>query len=491
MALTFIYGDYTLDPKPLFNISKEYIKTPANTGLGTRYNLTLEGDLLPFVADGLDQGITGVFDGVKRLREAFDTDYKLLYLGCPGEDPIISGHPKITSVDVNQGGGDNYVQRATYSIGLNLPTLVGNGFEPVGPENDDFSSYGIISYSDDFSIEFADERVGGSVTVGDDTIEFPSVYSLTHNVSAQGEPLSGFDPSKLAQQFVSTRLGFSNEMSGVVGVLNTSGVVCNNFRTVSVNKTEGSCNATETFVINPSGRYREDFEVSSSTSVEEPLTTIDINGSIQGYANISYPSPNVPMDGSTPKFQNAMTAWSSISGIAYSRANSFYKINPKHPAFLASNSLNPTTLSTALGYNIVEGVITYAYSYNDRPINCVPEAVTENINITENEPEDIFASLTILGRATGPLLQSIGTTGPRTREISIDAFLPIATGCASTGMYQPTMFTAPTGYDAFVSGYENHLTSTYAGVYITSNSKTWEPKLGRFTYNKAWTVGDC
>ena len=70
MALTFIYGDYTLDPKPLFNISKEYIKTPANTGLGTRYNLTLEGDLLPFVADGLDQGITGVFDGVKRLREA-------------------------------------------------------------------------------------------------------------------------------------------------------------------------------------------------------------------------------------------------------------------------------------------------------------------------------------------------------------------------------------------------------------------------------------
>ena len=23
MALTFIYGDYTLDPKPLFNISKD------------------------------------------------------------------------------------------------------------------------------------------------------------------------------------------------------------------------------------------------------------------------------------------------------------------------------------------------------------------------------------------------------------------------------------------------------------------------------------
>ena len=41
---------------------------------------------------------------------------------------------------------------------------------------------------------------------------------------------------------------------------------------VSVNKTEGSCNATETFIINPSGNYREDFELSSTTTLEEPYT---------------------------------------------------------------------------------------------------------------------------------------------------------------------------------------------------------------------------
>ena len=41
MALTFLYGDYTFEPKPLFTINKEYIKTPAGTGLGTRYNITL------------------------------------------------------------------------------------------------------------------------------------------------------------------------------------------------------------------------------------------------------------------------------------------------------------------------------------------------------------------------------------------------------------------------------------------------------------------
>ena len=557
MALTFSYGDYTLDPKPLFNINKEYIKTPANTGLGTRYVISLQGNLLPFVADGLDQGITGVFDGVKRLREAFDTDYKILYLGCAGEDPIISGHPKITSLNVDQGGGDNYVQRATYSIELNLPTLVGTGFETVGPETDDFSSRGIISYSDEFSLEFANERAGGQIVLTEgNTIDFPSVYTVNHNVSAQGEPLLGFNPTNLAQNFVASRLGWNNIMSGVSGIINASGVVCNNFRTISVNQTEGTCNASETFVINPSGSYQEDFELSVNTSYEEPYTTVDVNGTIQGYATLVYPDatgrvieigpPPITgtydfelqnsITGTIPKFQNAIAAWSGtvdtdgttpltvgISGLLYTRANSFYQINPKHPAFLASNSLNLQTLNTAVGYNITEGTISYAYSYNDRPINCVPEALSEVINITENEPADIFASLTILGRDgqrsdpvtnhynplpnQGPLLQDINASGPRTRDISIDAFLPIGTGTQYTRSYEPafgskgnllqyqlnvpSFFSAPTGYDALVSGYELELRIKYANVFITSENKTWQPKLGRFTYNKSWTVGDC
>ena len=527
MALTFSYGDYTLEPKPLFNLNKEYIKTPAGTGLGTRYNLTLEGNLLPAVSHGFDQSITGVFNAVESLRGAFDTDYKPFFLGCVGDDPIVSGHPKITAFDVNYAG-DNYTQRASYSISLNLPTLVGTGFETVGPETDDLSSHGIISYSDDFSIEFTDERAGGLITLGPTfdvdgnptgpaVIDFPSVYTVNHNVSAQGEPLSGFNPTTLAQNFVSSRLGWNNVMSGVSGIINASGIVCNNFRTVSVNQTEGTCNATETFVINPSGRYKEDFEVSANTSVEAPYISVDINGTIQGYASVEYPSRTgeytdgdynealaYAQENTRPKIQNALGAWSGavdvdgttpskmgLSGLLYSRANAFYQANPKHPAFLASSSLNPITLSTAVGYNITEGTITYAYSYDDRPINCVPEALTETINITENEPNDIFASLVVLGRASGPLLQDIGTKGPRTRDISIDAFLPIATGCAYTGMYRPSMFIAPTGYDAFVSGYENNLTSTYSGVYINSQSKTWQPKIGRFTYNKSWTVGDC
>ena len=127
--------------------------------------------------------------------------------------------------------------------------------------------------------------------------------------------------------------------------------------------------------------------------------------------------------------------------------------------------------------------------------------ITENINITENEPNDVFASLVVLGRTSGPLLQDIGTRGPRTREISIDAFLPISTGTnftqkvagntQYTELNNPSFLVAPTGYNGLISGYEYSLTSSYASIFINSESKSWQPKIGRFTYNKSWTVGDC
>ena len=101
----------------------------------------------------------------------------------------------------------------------------------------------------------------------------------------------------------------------------------------------------------------------------------------------------------------------------------------------------------------------------------------------------------------GPVLQAIQASTPRTREISIEAFLPIGTGTQYTQSYgsqvlkytlnNPSFLSSPTAYDALVSGYQLELMNTYSTVFINSENKTWQPKIGRFTYNKSWTVGDC
>ena len=56
----------------------------------------------------------------------------------------------------------------------------------------------------------------------------------------------------------------------------------NNFRTITVNKTEGSVNATETWIASTGAAMSEDFEVSVEQSSDTPYTNVSINGTIQG-----------------------------------------------------------------------------------------------------------------------------------------------------------------------------------------------------------------
>ena len=151
-------------------------------------------------------------------------------------------------------------------------------------------------------------------------------------------------------------------------------------------------------------------------------------------------------------------------------------------------SLNSDPLTESIGYNTRGGTISYAYAYNDRPVNCYTGAITEDITFTYNEPSDVFASLTILGRSQGPLFQSINTSGATTRDLSINAIIPVrAFDCSDFDNY----ITPFTGYDAFIVNYEASLNAQYQQVFVTAHNQSWNPKVGQFSLNKSYTVGYC
>ena len=248
-GITFSYGDYSFDPRPLFTVNKELIKTPANSGLATKYSMTLNGTILPtgINLDDTKGGLTTVIDDTHDLRTAFEKDFHLLLLQCDSDTPIISGYPKVVSIDVNNAS-DNYVQRAEYTISLELPTLTGTRSDSLGLEDGkgDLSSLGLVSLSDDSSIEFLDERVGGAsleVFGGD----LPTVFTITRNISAQGDSLSPTDsegyvePWKRAKQYVIDNLASTGDFhSYFSGLMCVDGLnITNNYRTLSVNKTDG------------------------------------------------------------------------------------------------------------------------------------------------------------------------------------------------------------------------------------------------------------
>ena len=529
MALTFSYGDYVFDPKPLFTISKEHIKTASQMGLATKYVVTLDGYILPSggkFGDDPSGGVNAVFSGLNVLSRAFDSDFKLLSLHCPGSPVIISGYPRITDCNIDHAS-DNYVVRGDYSITLELPSLTGSGFDPVGPiysgytsgcgvDDLDFSEWGIISYSDDFTVEFLDERVGGAqlevpgATNAGIIGELPSVFSIQRSISAQGDSYASADvggvcheyirPWERASGFIRPRLGIPPELSELSGLLVPSGQVSNNFRSVNVNKTEGSVTVNETFIaVTGAARAYEDFEISTSQTLGEPYVTVTIDGTINGLTDLGY--GQMPPTG-TPKFNNATSMWSgSVSGALYSRADAAFKASQVFSGHVGwagglnfpNNNLNRLELSKTLGYNPVAGTVTYSCTYDNRPAHCYVHAIIEDITFSESEPNDVFASLTVLGKATGPLYQTIGTVGPRTRELSINAVLPMQTDCTiySGAGSNPYFYNAPDVYDALVLNYANVLAFNYTQVFVTASSKTWEPKTGRFTLNQSWTVGSC
>ena len=504
MALTFSYGDYEFDPKPLFTISKEYIKTPSNTGLGTRYTLNIEGSIIPDTGKipGGDPkaGLSKVFSGVDTLRQAFDQDFGLLKLQCDSNDPIISGYPRIDSLEINNAS-DNYVVRADYTISLTLPSLTGNVFNAVGPHsgsatcssgvpNGDLSSFGIIEYSDEFNIEFLDERLGGSLSIGTGVLgDIPSVFNISRTMSARGEPIAdctgGYkNPWERAKDFITPRLGIQPEFTGLSGLLCPATQIANNYRTININKTEGTVNVTENYVaLTASQSGYEDFEISTEQSNDSPLTRVTVNGTVNGIANVDY---SCTSGSEVPKFNNAQSFWSSsVSGAIYSRANTVFSVTPKMQANL-TGGLNPDVLNRTIGYNPIAGTVTYSYVFDNRPVMCYTGAITEIIRYTEGEPNDIFASLTVLGKTSGPVLQAINTIGPRTREISIQAFLPLVHDCSALGFSG-----APDVYDTLINNYKASLQTTYAQVFVNSASKVWEPRLGRFTADVSYTVGSC
>ena len=101
-GIEFAYGDYVFDPRPLFTINKEIIKTASNDALATKYSLNLQGYILPTGIDPIDNnkgGLSKVFSGMDSLRDAFNKDHKLLRIQCIDPDtgdeeaPIVSGYP--------------------------------------------------------------------------------------------------------------------------------------------------------------------------------------------------------------------------------------------------------------------------------------------------------------------------------------------------------------------------------------------------------------
>jgi len=515
-ATTMTYGAYEFSPVPLISISRSTNQAGnRDNPFGYTFTMTLNGTLttLPNGAGGLlaNENLT------KELRDAFDKDGLLLEIKCD-VNTVMQLYPRVLDVQFDESN-NNWTQTIPFSIQLEYDT-------DEQDDHPDGRSAFIDSYSEDWSVEFANDekyyewdlssltnQEAGHDYASDDSNN-PFEARVTHTLSVTGKqswsgplttgtPGTAINAADNAMAWITgvydqggSGLGYDateygHALGGWTNLAGASGFSeYDHYRTHTINETDGSVTLTESWLIlgdnvGLSGANRkvtETFSVSTRESLENGQISMSIEGEIRGLEEMDYTTTDQLTASSGHAYDNAALGWSEIQLRVFPRAQFIYQQD-------FSRQLNPDSASKNIAHQPSRGIITYSYEFDDRPCNFITGALTETFSINDNNPADVFASLPVLGRAQGPVLQSIDTVTSPTRDVTIEAVMQPPTGCGSISdlnLNKPT-----DNVENLLCEFETELTTANNQVFKSSDNESWEPKSGRYSRSVQWTYANC
>ncbi len=483
-----IYNNKKIIPAPLVSIDKTYDRTDDGTILGSTFNIVVTGKLVAWAGSPNSTGVFHTISGypanevieyesrlqsiLKKqaaLRDLFSEDGLAFEIQSLDGSQATKFYPRILSISFAEG---LWYNTCDYTIVMEADYLL--------PEREDSEYTNIKSASENWSIE-TDEG-------NPESIEHPSTFRLTHTVSAKGKKTfeAGNDFVSAitnAKTYVQSRLGIDSQFVASSGINNLPSYYqgYNHVRSESTDELSGDYNVTETWLL-ASGNALENFTISTTNS-EEGIIRVNINGNITGLTTKGDPLAG-PYSNGDQKYQNALNKFHTLSGIFYSRATNYSNVA----------SLGIIPVSTNIGQNPSAGTINYSYDYDNKPNLCITGSKSEVFNITQNGYGDIFASIPVIGRNAGPVLQDIGTVTALNRALSMEiVFGPSIIDCSSLEQVKNTFLLDPLN-NPLTSGElytiiqgVNPGNQGFTQVYNSAPVVTWEPKTGRFSYNINWT----
>lgn len=494
------YGGYSFVPVPFISINKEFIRAGDGELINAVYNATLDGTLVP-IATGVG-GLISTTNQMRELREAFGQDGQFFNIKCD-DTTVLECRPRITTPPVFPQSNDNWVNTIPFTIGLSYdlePVDVG-----IAGSGEDAAS-GLVppflnSISESWSAEFIESPSEFHIEItGDDfngTDAGPYTYRLTHAVAAQGRHSFGADGTATsgwvnAKTYVDSKLGYDANKAASDGGLNfdkNNIGVYNASRSQQIDQAGGNYSVTEnwlgvnTGIAGYTAGAIEDFTMNVNNSVESAFTTITVNGSIQGLEVSDFGTSSGDFAISTTKYSGAAIYFDAIRPRISSRAIFALTGNARN--------LNVIPLSFSIGRNPSKGSISYNYTYNDRPLHFISNALTESIVINDSNPTDVFAEIVVLGRAVGPILQDINTVTSFKRSVSVNLLMPPYGG--GTGSILSMIAASPSGQvnELILCPIQTELSGDYSQLFKNTDSESWDGKTGAYSRQVQWTLGQC
>ena len=543
-----------ITPAPLVSVSTQILKNGAGEPFGVSYAITLTGTVLDnkgspyafygpnntlygFVGGGSPtvdgpygafstassatqqlvprgESLTAVMSKQSALRALFATDgQKLAITDWNTGDPNFVCYPRVISIDFQEGA---YVERADYTITLEADTLLfGDGDSTSSVENEgsliasdgvarsgitesqllaSLSGAFIADFSEDWAIE-VDEAQGESV-------ELPRSYRVTHNINATGKTHFGPDGKQRAweqaKKFVQHRLSenateYPNIMgkigSGTVNLVNTYRGF-NHTRTENLSESAGTYSVSETWLI-ASGTAYENYNLSISSSTSAPFVSVSIDGNIKGLTEYS-PSGFGGSDlnvGSSGAYDNALIKYRLISN------NGFFGVGSdiyKRANNAVAVELNSQPKSISLGTNAYTGELTYNLEFDNRPTNIISGVLSEQISVNDTYPGDVFATIPVIGRSTGPVLQYLGSRTEYKRDVSINLLMDYTNLPYTSGnnliRFKPSVVQPTAGQIQNLLAYLSPANEPGIRKYfVAPPTESWNPKEGSYAINISWT----
>lgn len=480
-----MYDGKRIIPAPFVSINKTYQRSGNGDIIGKTYTIDVIGTIVAYMGSPDSNGdfhtgggypadesidndsrLSAIQRKQEALRELFSDEGRHFEVQALDGSNSVKCNPRV--VDINFPDGLWY-DKCEYTITLECDELY--------PEQEDVFTEYIESASEEWTISTNEQP---------ETINSSRTYALTHTVSAVGKKFytSTGDGSiekqawVQARDFVLSRLGFDSEIALSSGVNNLPSYYSgwNHVRNETPDIQGGGFSVTETWLL-ASGSAIEDFTIQQSDELEAPYTRVTINGNVTGLE-----SRDSNMGILTTKWDNAHTKFIQASGWAFSRAQTYTGLN-----------LNVTPLSFVVGRNPFQGTIDYSFEYDTRPVNLIENAKTESITISDNFDGELFASVFVLGRVDGPVLQDLSTKPANTRSLSIEIVVDPPTYPANPSVADMTdaLINQKPRLDAnFSTSLNNLITAAKPSadtVYQSQPQESWDIKTGRYSYNVEWT----
>jgi hypothetical protein len=466
------YGTYsTTGPTPLASFSKDYRRAEDGRVLRSVTKVTLNGTLVN-TAPPPDTGAGDIVNKKEELEEAFKEQGCAFSLDCGGSP---SGPARVLSVSF-QNSSTNWVNSVGYTIELEYDDNVG---DIAGAEN-------LETLSDEWQVEPL-EKSTYSFTTGAGQ-EGTTAFKVTHTVSAKGH-LTYTDCSTYAKEpweWAKEWCDIAIQTTDAPFDIGTGAL--NHFRSQAVQKYAGTYNINDNWIVLKGGfgsplDIFEDFTVDISQQYSTSVATVSIQGSVQGLETCSYTGDTMSKSVSRDKYTAASSAFSTISTKAFDRCVQ----GLTNAGITLCPTINPLQVNRTVGHNPPQGVITYNYTYTNKPTPCtIPEALSESITMGINYPTNTVAMIVILGRAAGPLMQSMGTCSAYTYSVGVDLTMPITCPIVCTFGGGP----ANDRMTTYINNIEAALTPGNQ-IAKTADNVTWNPQEGKYIRNATWAVTPC